>query len=57
MLAARQALGCGQLKELMDSVDQPMTFGRFFDNLIGAVSRTSLRIPADPIAAAKRFCG
>lgn len=55
--AARRALGCGELKELMDSVDQPMTWSRFRANLVGSPARTNLRIPADPIAAERRFCG
>jgi arabinofuranosyltransferase len=55
--AAQHALSCGSLKELMDSVNQPMTAGRFWSNLTGVVSRTSLRIPADPFAAEKKFCG
>jgi arabinofuranosyltransferase len=55
--AARRALSCGELKELADSVDQPMTRSRFWANLTGAVARTNLRVPANPIAAEKRFCG
>jgi arabinofuranosyltransferase len=57
VLAAQHALTCGSLKELMDSVNQPMSVNRFLDNLTGVVSRTSLRIPADPFAAEKKFCG
>lgn len=57
VLAARHALSCGQLRDLMDSVDQPMSLGRFWSNLVGAVTRTSLRIPADPMAAEREFCG
>lgn len=56
-LAARRALGCGELKELMDSVDQPMSPSRFWANLTGSPARTSLRVPADPFVAEKRFCG
>ncbi|HEX3649863.1 MAG TPA: hypothetical protein VHV49_15665 [Pseudonocardiaceae bacterium] len=55
--AARHALTCGRLQDLMDSVNQPMTAGRFWHNLIGSVSRTGLRIPADPFAAEREFCG
>jgi arabinofuranosyltransferase len=57
VLAARRALSCGRLKELMDSVDQPMSWGRFWRNLIGSVDRTSLRVPADPFVAVTEFCG
>jgi arabinofuranosyltransferase len=55
--AARHALSCGSLKELMDSVDQSMGVGRFWQNLTGAIDRTSLRIPADPFVAERQFCG
>jgi arabinofuranosyltransferase len=54
--AARAALGCGDLKELLDSVSAPMSASRFWDNLTGALDRTSLRIPSDPIAAERKFC-
>jgi arabinofuranosyltransferase len=57
VLAARHALTCGKLKDLMDSVNEPMSLGRFWSNLTGAVSRTSLRVPADPIQAEREFCG
>jgi arabinofuranosyltransferase len=54
--AAQRALSCGGIKELVDSVNQPMSMGRFWDNLTGALSRTDLRIPADPFAAERQFC-
>jgi len=56
VLAARHALSCGSIKELMDSVNQPMSMGRFFANLTGSLDRTDLRIPADPFAAEREFC-
>ncbi|OBI41138.1 hypothetical protein A5707_08040 [Mycobacterium kyorinense] len=55
-LAARHALSCTSLKELMDSVNQPMSPGRFWHNLTGSLSRTNLRIPADPFVAERQFC-
>ncbi|MET7302145.1 hypothetical protein [Embleya sp. NPDC005575] len=54
--AARAALRCGDLKELVDSVSEPMSASRFWKNLTGAAGRTDLRIPADPIEAEKKFC-
>jgi len=54
--AARHALSCGEIAELLASVREPMSFGRFWDNLVGSVRRTRLVIPADPIEAEKRFC-
>jgi arabinofuranosyltransferase len=56
-LAARRALSCGAAKELMESVDQPMSWNRFWKNLIGAPSRTQLRIPVEPFVAERQFCG
>lgn len=55
--AARHAMSCGALKELLDSTRQPMTPGRFWSNLTGALDRTALVVPADPVAAEKKFCG
>lgn len=54
--AARHALTCGALKELLDSVDQPMSVRRFWDNLVGALARTELRVPSDPFTAERQFC-
>ncbi len=54
--AARHALTCGDLRELTESVRAPMTWHRFWVNLVGAPRRTALRYPADPYAAERRFC-
>jgi arabinofuranosyltransferase len=56
LAAARHALSCGDLKELLDSTREPLTWKRFWRNLTGAPARTALRIPRDPFAAEKRFC-
>jgi arabinofuranosyltransferase len=55
--AARRALQCGELAELLASVREPMSAGRFWDNLTGSIARTRLVIPADPIEAERKFCG
>jgi len=55
--AARHALGCGELAELLASARAPMTAARFWANLVGAARRTALEIPADPVEAEARFCG
>lgn len=55
--AARHALGCGELAELMASVREPMSIGRFWHNLIGSLRRTRLVIPGDPAEAERAFCG
>ncbi|WP_406289732.1 hypothetical protein [Embleya sp. NBC_00896] len=54
--AARAALRCGDLKELVDSVTEPMSASRFWKNVTGSADRTKLRIPSDPIEAEKKFC-
>ncbi|MEO8551325.1 MAG: discoidin domain-containing protein [Kofleriaceae bacterium] len=55
--AARHAMTCGDLKELLDSVREPLTVGRFFSNLTGAIGRTRLAIPSDAVLAEMKFCG
>lgn len=55
--AARRAMKCGALKELLDSVRAPMTVSRFFANLTGSIRRTRLSIPHDPYEAEHLFCG
>ena len=54
--AAIEALTCGDLAELVDAVEEPLTPGRFLRNLVGSVDRTRLRIPRDPVAARDDFC-
>jgi arabinofuranosyltransferase len=53
---ARAALACGDLAELVDAVDEPLTPGRFLQNLVGAVGRTQLRVPPIPSDARLEFC-
>lgn len=54
--ASRAALSCGDLAELIAATTEPMSWDRFWDNLVGAPERTSLRIPIDPFAAERQFC-
>jgi arabinofuranosyltransferase len=54
--AARHALECGQLKQLMDGVDGGMSVGRFLSNIFDSFSNTRLHVPADPIEAEHQFC-
>jgi arabinofuranosyltransferase len=54
--AARHALTCGDLRELMESARAPMSWHRFWKNLVGAPRRTELRLPANPYEAERRFC-
>jgi arabinofuranosyltransferase len=55
--AARAALQCGDLRKLVESTEAPMTAGRFWSNLTGAVGRTRLVVPMDEEAAERTFCG
>jgi len=54
--AARHALTCGALAELRAATRDPLSIARFWANLTGAIERTRLVIPADPIAAERAFC-
>ncbi len=49
--AAARALQCPAIRELEDSVSAPLTWSRFYDNLVGAPARTALRYPRDPVLA------
>jgi arabinofuranosyltransferase len=55
--AARRALRCGALAELVEATSAPFDAGRAWDNLTGAVGRTRLVVPRDPHEAERRFCG
>jgi len=54
--AARRALRCGGLREVLDATSAPLTPGRFTDNLALAVRERALRVPRDPRAAARELC-
>ena len=54
--AARRALKCGELEELMASVREPMSASRFWKNLVGSIRRTRIVIPNDPVEAEIKFC-
>jgi arabinofuranosyltransferase len=54
--AARQALGCGELRALMQAVEQPMSTRRFLRNLRLAWTLRDLQIPDDPTVARAQFC-
>jgi arabinofuranosyltransferase len=55
--AARRALQCGDLKDLIAAIDEPMTPGRFLENLWRSPSFTRLHIAADPVVAERELCG
>jgi arabinofuranosyltransferase len=49
--SARAALRCPEIAEILDSVREPLTFGRFWANLTGAVQRSGVRFSRDPAIA------
>jgi arabinofuranosyltransferase len=56
VIAARHALSCAPLNDLMQSVNAPMTPGRFFSNIVHSVSYTRLHVPDDPRVAEREWC-
>lgn len=56
VLAARHAISCGAVAELLDAVEEPLTAERFFDNALLSLSLRDLRIPSDPRAATAELC-
>ena len=55
--AARAALRCGALRDLVASTEDPMGLDTFWSNLTGAVGRTRLVVPRSEAAAERTFCG
>jgi arabinofuranosyltransferase len=56
VIAARRALGCAPVADLLSSVDDDLTPGRFLSNIWHSLEYTRLHIPADPIVAEQRWC-
>jgi len=54
--AARRALGCGELAELLAAISEPLDAARFWSNLRGAYRRTRLQVPRRPEDAERVFC-
>jgi arabinofuranosyltransferase len=54
--AARRALDCGILSDVIQAVTEPMGPSRFLDNLVLAPRATSARFAADPEAASRELC-
>jgi arabinofuranosyltransferase len=50
--AARDAMACGPIRDLLDAVTEPMTPGRFLRNAWSSVRFTSMEVPDDPRDAA-----
>jgi len=54
--AALRALRCGELAELMDAIEGPVTPSGFLGNVFKSVGFTRLHIPRDPREAEAKFC-
>ncbi len=54
--AARHALGCGDLAEMLSAVEEPLTVSRWVRNFTGSAARTRLVVPADPFEAERSLC-
>ena len=54
---ARSALTCPAIHDIEYSPNSPLTFAGFFENIVHSFGRYSLRIPMNPRAAYREFCG
>jgi arabinofuranosyltransferase len=54
--AARRALRCGGLRDLIEATTAPLTASRFVDNLGVSLRTRSLRVAPEPRAAARQLC-
>jgi arabinofuranosyltransferase len=55
--AARAALACGDLAELVDAITQPLTWRRILRNVVVALRLTRLRFSDEPASARAQLCG
>jgi hypothetical protein len=55
--AARATLDCGQLRDYLRGIQQPLTLGRFLGNVVDSVPNTLLRLSPDPEEAERQMCG
>jgi arabinofuranosyltransferase len=55
--AARRALQCSPLSDLLEATTAPLTPARFMRNIRLSIRLHDLRIPPDPVVAEARFCG
>ena len=55
--AARAALACGDLADVLEGISAPLTPGRAADNLVLALTTSDLRLSGDPAAAREELCG
>jgi arabinofuranosyltransferase len=56
--AARRAIACpGPIRDLLDSLDKPLTLGRMVHNVLRSLRFTRMRFDPDPAHAAAEVCG
>jgi len=55
-VAARRALACGPVADVLEAVNDDLTPGRFLSNIWHSFEFTRLHIPSDPIVAEQRWC-
>ncbi len=55
--AARGAVACEPLADVLRAISEPLSLGRAGRNLLLAVETYGLRIDADPSVAARELCG
>jgi len=53
---AREALACGQLRELLDDIETRLGPRRFLGNVLDSFANTSLRVPRQPARAVADLC-
>ena len=53
----RSAMSCGQLADLYRATNEPLTVGRFLENVVKAPSFTTMTVPPDPRKMYEKFCG
>jgi arabinofuranosyltransferase len=55
-MEARAVLQCGEMRELLLAITEPMSVGRFLTNVVRAWSLTQLRFYPDPDGARMKLC-
>ncbi len=55
--AARRALTCAPLSDLLDAITEPLTPGRFLSNIWHSPSYAAVQVPEDPRDAEGATCG
>ena len=57
VVAARRALGCGQLKSYLHDITAPLSVSQMFSDLTSSLSNTTFRFSPDPMRAERQLCG